>query len=63
MNTFIERHFKISIDFAVNEVYKEQIIENCNNYIILRQNSGVNADYWANIIGTRERHAERTIAP
>ena len=41
------------LDFAVNESYKEQIIENCNNYIILRQNSGVNADYWANIIGTR----------
>jgi len=41
------------LDFAVNESYKEQIIENCNNYIILRQNSGVNAEYWANIIGTR----------
>jgi len=41
------------LDFAVNEAYKEQIIENCNNYIILRQNSGVNAEYWANIIGTR----------
>ena len=41
------------LDFAVNESYKEQIIENCNNYIILRQNSGVNADYWADIIGTR----------
>ena len=41
------------LDFAVNEAYKEQIIENCNNYIILRQNSGVNADYWANVIGTR----------
>jgi len=41
------------LDFAVNESYKEQIIENCNNYIVLRQNSGVNADYWANIIGTR----------
>jgi type IV secretory pathway TraG/TraD family ATPase VirD4 len=41
------------LDFAVNESYKEQIIENCNNYIVLRQNSGVNAEYWANIIGTR----------
>jgi len=41
------------LDFAVNESYKEQIIENCNNYIVLRQNSGVNADYWANVIGTR----------
>ena len=41
------------LDFAVNEAYKEQIIENCNNYIVMRQNSGVNAEYWANIIGTR----------
>ena len=41
------------LDFAVNEAYKEQIIENCNNYIVLRQNSGVNADYWGNILGTR----------
>ena len=41
------------LDFAVNEAYKEQIIENCNNYIVLRQNSGVNADYWSNILGTR----------
>ena len=41
------------LDFAVNESYKEQIIENCNNYIVLRQNSGVNADYWGNILGTR----------
>jgi len=24
-----------------------------NNYIILRQNSGVNAEYWGNILGTR----------
>ena len=41
------------LDFSVNEAYKEQIIENCNNYIILRQNSGVNAEYWGNILGTR----------
>ena len=40
------------LDFAVNESYKEQIIENCNNYLVLRQNSGTNADYWADIIGT-----------
>ncbi|MCL2106062.1 MAG: TraG/TraD/VirD4 family protein [Oscillospiraceae bacterium] len=42
------------LDAAVNEAYKEQIIENCNNYIVLRQNSSVNAEHWANIIGTRE---------
>ena len=41
------------LDSAVNEVYKEQIIENCNNYIVLRQNSSINAEYWANILGTR----------
>jgi len=40
--------------FAVNEAFKEQIIENCNNYIVLRQNSGVNAEHWANILGTRQ---------
>ena len=41
------------LDFAVSESYKEQIIENCNNYLVLRQNSGTNADYWADILGTR----------
>jgi len=41
------------LDFAVNEAYKEQVIENCNNYLVLRQNSGVNAEHWANILGTR----------
>ena len=30
------------------------MIENCNNYIVLRQNSAVNAEAWANILGTRE---------
>ena len=41
------------LDFAVNEAYKEQVIENCNNYLVLRQNSGVNAEHWANVLGTR----------
>jgi len=41
------------LDAAVNESYKEQIIENCNNYIVLRQNSSINAEHWANILGTR----------
>ena len=41
------------LDFACGESYKEQIVENCNNYIIMRQNSGVNAEKWANILGTR----------
>lgn len=41
------------LDYACNEAFKEQIIENCNNYIVLRQNSSVNAEQWANILGTR----------
>lgn len=39
---------------AVSEDFKEQVIENCNNYIIMRQNSSKNAEEWANIVGTRE---------
>jgi len=38
----------------VNDQFKEQIIENCNNYIVLRQNSATNAEHWANVFGTRE---------
>ena len=38
----------------VTEQFKEQIIENSNNYIILRQNSSVNAEHWSNVLGTRE---------
>ena len=41
------------LDFAAGEAFKEQVIENCNNYIVLRQNSSVNAEQWANILGTR----------
>ncbi len=41
------------LDFAVGDAFKEQIIENCNNYIVMRQNSSVNAEHWANILGTR----------
>jgi len=41
------------LDFAGGEYFKEQIIENCNNYIVMRQNSAVNAEHWANILGTR----------
>ena len=37
----------------VTDQFKEQIIENCNNYIVLRQNSSTNAENWANILGTR----------
>ena len=41
------------LDFACNEAFKEQVIENTNNYIVLRQNSSVNAEHWANILGTK----------
>lgn len=41
------------LDFSVNEAFKEQIIENCNNYIVMRQNSSINSEHWANILGTR----------
>jgi len=37
----------------VSPEFKEQIIENCNNYLILRQNSSINAEHWAGVIGTR----------
>ena len=39
---------------TVSQQFKEQIIENCNNYIALRQNSSVNAEAWASVFGTRE---------
>ena len=41
------------LDEAAGIHFKEQIIENCNSYIILRQNSDINAEKFASIIGTR----------
>ena len=41
------------LDSTNGTYFKEQIIENCNNYIVLRQNSSVNAEHWAGILGTR----------
>lgn len=41
------------LDFACNEAFKEQVIENTNNYIVLRQNSALNSEHWANILGTK----------
>jgi Type IV secretory pathway, VirD4 components len=43
------------LDYSVDENFREQVIENCNNYIVLRQNSGKNAEAWANIIGTKNK--------
>lgn len=42
------------LDENVSENFREQIIENCNNYIIMRQNSAKNAEAWSNVIGTQE---------
>lgn len=39
---------------AEDENFTQQIIENCNNYLVLRQNSAVNSENWANILGTRQ---------
>lgn len=42
------------LDYSVDTSFREQVIENCNNYIVLRQNSATNAEAWASILGTRE---------
>ena len=42
------------LDFTCGEAFKEQVIENCNNYLVLRQNSAKNAEQWAEILGTRK---------
>lgn len=39
---------------AEDEDFTQQIIENCNNYLVLHQNSAVNSENWANILGTRQ---------
>ena len=38
---------------AEDENFTQQIIENCNNYLVLRQNSAINSENWANILGTQ----------
>lgn len=38
---------------SVSDTFREQIVENCNNYIMLRQNSATNAEELASIIGTK----------
>ena len=42
------------LDYSVDTSFREQVIENCNNYIVLRQNSATNAETWSSILGTRE---------
>lgn len=38
---------------VVSPEFKHQVIENCNNYLVLRQNSSESAELWSNILGTR----------
>jgi len=42
------------LEFSAGAAFREQVIENCNNYIVLRQNSHTSAEMWANTMGTRE---------
>lgn len=42
------------LDYSVDTSFREQVIENTNNYIVLRQNSATNAEAWAGILGTRQ---------
>ena len=42
------------LEYIAGEAFKYQLIENCNNYIIMRQNSAKSAEEWANIIGTKQ---------
>jgi len=42
------------LDNINGETFLETVVENCNNYILLRQNSNTNAESWAQILGTRK---------
>lgn len=42
------------LDFGYGTAFREQVIENCNTYLVMRQNSAVNAEAWADILGTKE---------
>lgn len=43
------------LESAVGESFKHQIMENCNNYFIMRQNSFKSAEECAKLIGTMEK--------
>jgi len=43
------------LESVAGESFKQQIIENCNNYLILRQNGYKSAEEWAKTIGTVEK--------
>lgn len=42
------------LEEAGGESLKNQVLENCNNYIILRQNTAKSSEEWAKTIGTRQ---------
>jgi len=42
------------LEACAGEAFKDQVIENCNNYVLLRQNSPKNAENWARVFGTRQ---------
>lgn len=42
------------LEDETGDKFKNQIIENCNNYIVLRQNSFKSAEDWAKTLGTRQ---------
>lgn len=42
------------LEYSAGDAFKQQLIENCNNYIVMRQNSAKSAEEWANILGTRQ---------
>ena len=43
------------LESAVGEAFKHQIVENCNNFCILRQNSYMGAEAFSKLIGTQEK--------
>lgn len=43
------------LEAAAGEAFKHQIIENCNNYVVMRQNSFASAEEWAKTLGTQEK--------
>lgn len=42
------------LEYQAGEAFKQQVIENCNNYIVMRQNSAKSAEEWASILGTKK---------
>lgn len=42
------------LDQAAGYNFRNQVLENCNNYIVMRQNTAANAQEWARILGDYE---------